>query len=281
MLNRLSAALTASALIALSACDDTDTQFTPPAKMPLVVEGWIEDEAVPVVIVTRAANLSSGVKLDELVERWCKVTVSDGTHSEILPMRINDSYTPKVIYSGMRLKGKVGGKYTLTVVTETDTVKATTTIPPVARIDSIKVTKVDMSEALFTINTYARIDSGKSMYYKFFTQVRNEEDRYYSSFLGTFKADDYKPDRGWVTSKGIHKTFEGHFSPHYHLGDTVSIKLCTLDSAAYGFWQAYETAVSLGGNMFFTAIQTCPTNVEGGLGYWAGYGTSMATVIIR
>ena len=267
--------------VVTSSCENDEPTDGVTRKMPLVVEGWIEDEGLPVVIVTRATDFNSGnAPLDNLVERWCRVTVSDGIQSEVLPMRINSNYKPGVIYSANRLRGKIGRTYTLMVETDTDTVTAITTIPPVARLDSLQTVRIEGSDTLFGIRAFAGIDVSKSCYYKFFTQVRGRESRYYSSFLGTFTADEYDSNQGWNVAKGIHDTFGEHYTPHYLSGDTVNVKLCTMDSTVYEFWQAYENTVSLSGNMFFTVTEGCPSCISGGLGYWAGYGTSIARIII-
>lgn len=247
---------------------------------PLVVEGWIEDEGKPMVIVTRAADLRQGNgSIEELVQRWCRVTVSDGEESELLAMRVDDRYFPSVIYTSSRLRGKVGHTYQLTIETDLDTVTAFTTIPPVAKIDSMIVKPVEGNKEHFSVSTFADVNADKNRYYKLFTSV-NSETRYYSSFLGLFSADEYDPKRGWDTAKGIHNTVGGHFSPNYNVGDTVRIKLCTLDEAAYSFWKDYETSVSLQSNVFFITTSDCKGNIEGGFGFWAGYGTSYGTVII-
>lgn len=267
--------------ITFSSCSENDPVDIFSQKMPIVIEGWIEDEGLPVVIVTRATNLSTADgPLDNLVQRWCRVTVSDSTQSEVLPMRINTQYIPSVIYSANRLRGKVGHTYTLMVETDTDTVTAITSIPPVARIDSLRVEHVEGSDSLFSIRTYASVDASKSRYYKIFTKVRGCDSRYYSSFLGTFSASEYDCAKGWNAARGIHNTFGGHFSPHYHSNDSIDVKLCTMDSVSYEFWQAYEATISLSDNMFFTVSKGCPSNIQGGLGYWAGYGTSMARIVI-
>ncbi len=277
----LNALLILTAIVTSSCESDEPDDGITLRKMPLVVEGWIEDEGVPVVIVTRATDFNNdNTPLDNLVERWCRVTVSDGVESEVLPMRINSNYKPGVIYSANRLRGKIGHTYTLMVETDTDTVTAVTTIPPVARLDSLRTVRLEGSDTLFAIRAFARVDASKSRYYKFFTQVNGRESRYYSSFLGTFNAGEYDSAKGWNVAKGIHDTFGEHFSPHYLSGDTVNVKLCTMDSTAYEFWQAYENAVSLNGNMFFTVSESCPSNISGGLGYWAGYGTSMARIVV-
>jgi len=38
--------------------------------------------------------------------------------------------------------------------------------------------------------------------------------------------------------------------------------------------------VLMSGNLFFTFADNCPTNIDGGLGYWAAYGSSLSIINI-
>lgn len=267
-----------SIALCLEGCDNDPSEIIDSKTAPLVVEGWIEDEAKPIVLITRAADLSVTTgPIDELVQRWCRVTVSDGEESEILAMKINPNFVPPIIYTSARLKGKVGHTYTLTVETDKDTITAVTTIPPVSRIDSLSISSVD---TMFNVRLFANVKLELSQYYKIFTKV-NEETRYYSSFLGIFSIDEYNPNKGWNVARGIHQTYEGKYTPNYITGDTVYIKFCTMDSVAFAFWKSYERSVSLQTNFFFTSTKECEGNIIGGKGYWIGYGTSFARCIIR
>ena len=271
--------LMASAL-ALCGCTES-AEPSPGEPSPLVVEGWIEDGGKPVVIVTRAADLSKPTgPVEDLVQRWCRVTVSDGEESEVLAMHIDKDYFPPVVYTSARMKGNVGRSYTLKVETDADMVTAVTTIPPVVRIDSLSIRRVQGADGAYNVRVFAAVDGDKSPYYKVFTRV-NGESRYYSSFLGLFRAEEYDKGNGWNAARGMHDTFGGHFSPNYLSGDTVRVKLCTLDSEAYKFWDSYEAAVSLQSNFVFLSTDGCKGNIVGGKGYWAGYGTSYARCVLE
>ena len=265
--------IVAATILAGCAGDDP----VPATELPVVIEGWIEDGEVPMVIVTRAVDLTTDVgSFDQYVEKWCRVTVDDGTRREILTGRLNSAYVPSFVYTGSRIRGKVGGSYRLTVETETATYEAETTIPAPVRIDSVRVSVT--GDGLRQVHAFPHIDPAEQhdRYYKFFSRI-NGESRYYSSFLGTFEGSVYDPVTGYPVNRGIHDTFTGtdKFTPLYTSGDTLRIKLCTMDEPAFRFWSAYENAVSLGGNMFFNVSQGCPSNIPGAKGYWAGYGTSL------
>lgn len=268
---------------ALCSCDNTEP-VNPDVQLPIVVEGWIEDGENPVVIVTRAIDLTAD--LDSLtldVQKWCRVTVSDGTHSEILTGRLNDKYIPSFIYTTTNMRGETGHTYTLKIETEKETVTAASTILSPVRIDSLKITRSPGCDTLFQIHAFAQFNREDGSYYKFFTKVNSSEKRYYSSFLGTFEGRYYNPDTGYSVSKGIHMTGDGEvkFTPYYSMGDTVAVKLCTIDSGAFDFWNSYENAVSMSGNLIFSFTGGCPTNLTGGAkGYWNAYGASVARIII-
>ena len=261
-----------------------------PEKMPIVVEGWIEDGGHPMVIVTRAVILrGDSIDFNESVEKWCRVTVSDGNRDVILTARKNDDYMPSYVFTSTRITGKVGLTYTLTIETEDESYSATTTIPAPVTIDSLRVSRSVMNDTLYQVHAFAPIAAERGRYYKFFTWVRNREKRYYSAFLGTFEGVDYNPVTGYGVSRGNHTDFRNvledgkkePFTPNYYKGDTVYVKLCTLEPEAYEFWRAYENSVSLSNNLFFNVTNGCPSNIAGAKGYWAGYGSSIRTAIVR
>ncbi|MCC8070836.1 MAG: DUF4249 domain-containing protein [Bacteroidales bacterium] len=266
--------------LCLSACADDEVERLTNADMPLVVEGWIEEGEYPVVMVTRAVNLLDTIgDLEQYVEKWCRVTISDDAQSVILTGRVDKNYTPPFVYTTSAIKGQMGHTYHLKVETESQTVESDATILPYTKIDSLRVKPCLDTDTLYRLVAYLSPD--QEGYYKFFSRVVNEETRYYSSFLGTFDGLTYNTSNGIDVMKGIHDTYEGHFTPYYHLGDTVRVKLCSLEPSLYAFWKAYEDAVSLSGNLFFTSTKGCPSNIPGALGYWAAYGYSARTIVIK
>lgn len=270
-------------ILLFAGCDD-EPRPSRPGRMPLVVEGWIEEGERPVVIITRAIDLTRPMdSLENYVEKWCRVSIDDGEQRYFLTARINHDYIPSFIYTTNRLRGRRGIDYKLVIETEDDTLTAITSIQPSVRIDSVKVARTANSDTLYQINVFAGGIVDGSGYYKFFSRVVNKERRYYSSFLGTFESSVYDAEVGYSVSKGIHNTFEGDqkFSPFYCKGDTVDVKLCRLSEEQFRFWTVYENSVSLSGNAFFNVAHDCPSNISGALGYWFGYGAFSRRVVIR
>ena len=61
--------------------------------------------------------------------------------------------------------------------------------------------------------------------------------------------------------------------PNIREGDEVEVKLCTMTSELFDFWNRFE--IFLTANMVDfrpVADNTVHANMHGALGYWAGYG---------
>lgn len=278
--------ISASAALLLAACTEAPEPLAPD-QFPLVVEGWIENDEHPIVIVTKAVDLTHDIEsFDDYVQKWCRVSIAtDGGKAEVLTGRINDAYTPEFVFTSKRITGERGHTYTLKIETETDTVVAATTIPTeMALIDSVRVEPSASCDTLYQIRAFSSaIRQSHDAYYKFFTRVMDKESRFYSAFLGTFEGEAYTPRTGFTVAKGIHNTYSGQFTPQYSAGDKVMIKLAVLTADGFDFWNAYENAVSLGGNVFFPSTAGCPTNLRilrsgapAPRGYWLGYSSALA-----
>lgn len=265
------------------ACEEADIE--PDAgPMPLVVEGWIEEGQSPMVILTRAVDLSQpSPSFDDFVEKWARVSVFDGDTRYVLTGRIDHRYTPPFVYTSARLKGKVGHTYRLLVETETDTLEAVATMLPAPDLLPLEAVHAEgQPDSLYAIR--ARIDGTvpDDGLYKFFSRAQPEERRFYGSFMGTFRGSDYNPETGMTITRGIHSLYSDEdFSHFYTAGTRVSVKICSLEPALYDFWHTYDNSVSLSQNLFFTFAGNCPSNVDGALGYWAAYGSSTRTIVVK
>lgn len=269
-----------SSLLAVS-CTGYDEPSVP-EKMPLVVEGWIEEDESPVVIVTHAVDLTdNAASFDDFVEKWGRVSVFDGDTRYVLTGRLNRDYMPSFIFTSANLKGKVGHTYRLLIETETDTVEAVSTMLPAPELQPLAAVRAAVNDSAYFINAKIN-DIDPNGCYKFFIKSSLNDSRFYGAFLGTFKGHDYDPENGFNVTRGIHATYDDsadtdHF--FYH-GDRVTVKLCSLGADIYDFWRVYDNNVYMSENLFFTFEENCPGNIRGGIGYWAAYGCSKRSVSI-
>lgn len=248
---------------------------------PLVIEGWIEEGQPPVVIVTRAVDLTvPSPSLDNSIEKWCRVTIYDGDTPYILTGTVNNDYTPAFIYTTSRLKGAVGHTYRLTVETDTETATATSTMLAAPKLMPLEAERTDDCDTLYRLHAFIK-DIDPTAHYRFFSRSHSVESRFYGTFLGTFTGSEYDSAKGWDITRGFHSGYAGtEFQHYYPAGERVTVRLCSMQPEIYQFWRVYDSNVSLSQNLFFTFAENCPGNIDGALGYWAAYGTTTRTITL-
>ncbi len=64
----------------------------------------------------------------------------------------------------------------------------------------------------------------------------------------------------------------------FKVGDTIAVKGMSIDIETFKFLRSYYSDLGSQGSPFASPA-SLQTNVEGGLGIWAGYGVSRDTII--
>lgn len=259
--------------------------YLPEQNDELVVEGWIEDNGFPVVILTKNINISNKYQsLDSLsscIVRWAKVTVSDGEKSVVLTGRYMKGYTPPYIYTTSHFRGEAGKTYLLTVEYGDFHATATTTIPNTQKIDELTVERCAQSDTLYQISLRYNDDEAEQNYYQIFTRVGGRDVRQYlAAYLGTIDNRVVKPKTKIPVYRGRDiNTLD--YTPYYTINDTVAVKFAHIDSTSYNFWYDYTRNLTTAGNMFFATAASLRSNIIGGTGYWCGMGSDIKYVAIR
>ena len=106
--------------------------------------------------------------------------------------------------------------------------------------------------------------------YKFFTRTTRKDEHYHPSLLA--QLDDSQLNG--YTEVFLYSTLrlmDLVSDPNLRQGDELWIKLRTMDRKSFYFWKNYETTIlSNVFNMDFWVDSQ--SNIQGGLGYWIGYG---------
>ena len=274
-------------LLAFSGCEGG---MLPSYDPQIVVEGWIEDDGYPVVILTTTVPVNDSVQdstdLKDYIIRWGKVTVSDGEKEVVLAGRKDDRYFPPYIYTTSKIKGEVGKEYHLRVEYSGRTVTAVTSIPEPAPLEYIRMHEVTDKEIQADLKRYQLIGGLKDKkdrkdYYKVFTKVQNQDSTFVSSFLGL--TDDAVLSDA-IEEIPINRGFgqlDGKNDPYFKSNDIVHIRFCTLTQDGWEYWSDFEEIQSLTQNPFFPITTDIRSNIKGGLGYWTGYGSNYYTLEIN
>lgn len=259
--------------------------YLPEQKDEIVVEGWIEDNGFPVVILTKNINISNVYQpmdsLSSRIVKWAKVTVSDGEKSVVLTGRYTHGYFPPYIYTTSHFRGEAGKTYRLTVEYGDFHATATTTIPETHRIDELTVERCAQSDTLYQISLRYNADEAEQNYYQIFTRVGGRNLRQYlAAYLGTLDSKVMKSGTKIPVYRGRDINTR-KYTPYYNITDTVAVKFAHIDRTSYDFWYDYTRNLSTAANMFFASTAAFRSNIVGGTGYWCGMGSDIRYVAIR
>ena|ERR1051326_3305301 len=294
----------------------------PAAKQKICVEGKIEPGIPPYVILTHNVPYFGPTDLNTMQNLFIHnavVLLSDGTTTDTLheycSQSLPDSLLPVVaqftgvdtaslknfnycLYTTFNLSlwGTVGKTYHLTIDASTAEknyhLTSTTSILTPVPLDSVwyKYIKADHTgDSLGFVYAHLTDPPAEGNCYRWLA-MREGKDQSFIAPAGSVFDDkfingqsfDFAYNRGSVpnsTAPDDNNEEEGYFK----IGDTVVVKYCTIDRAAFDFFRQVDVAVYSQGNPF-SSPSSVPSNVyprEDALGIWCGYGVFQDTVIFK
>ena len=238
----------------------------------IVVDGWIEDGGYPVVILTSSVAVVEGeMDYDDLqkhVLKWASVYISDGENKDTLIAMQNNRFFPPYIYTSNSLKGQAGKTYTLNVRYGKTEASAVTTIPAPQTLTKIEPNVTEEGSTI-RVGFTPQDDS----YYFFFTKRAQKDSTYLPSMYSLVDGSAVSGEYESIVFPGFN-IMGSEYEWHFQSGDHVSLRFCTLDRDAYAYWKAINEQWIFTRNPFFPVHSGAPSNVSGGYGYWAGYGST-------
>ncbi len=291
--------LMAMVMFSLQSCEEELDVDLPDDIDKIVVEGWIDQGNVPLVILTRNTPFFGTLSFEDIDDFFvhdAKVTISDGVNTNVLKeysfaeldLIGNASFysydTLDFLNGVLPIIGEAGTYYDLTIETEGKTLTSRTKIPNSLPIDSIwwEARTIGDNDSLARVLIEMQDPDTLGNFYRYFTQ-RNQEP-VWPAFNSVF---DDKVINGLsfptIVDRGFHRadtTVNFDNFGLFNLGDTVMVRLSNIDERVYDYWNTLETNSSGGGA--FTGITVVDSNIEGegGAGVWAGYAIQEKTIII-
>lgn len=295
----------------LSACEKDITVDLPQAEQKLVVEGSIEQNQPPLIILTKTIGYFEPADvntLEKLFVHNAEITVSNGSVSkqliEICTNDIPDSLIPLIAtLSGVNVNqlsainycvyttfdqsiwGEIGKTYNLTIKADGKVLTSTTTIPNLIPLDSVWYKNQGTYDTMGYVWATLNDPPGKGNSYRMFTQRRGKDARMIPIIGSVFddkfidgKNFEFYSIRG-TEFNSVAPDDDGEQRGYYKITDTVDVKFCNIDQGSFMFWRTYETEIYNNGNPFASPT-TIVTNIKGGgLGVWCGYGANYYTII--
>lgn len=253
-----------------------------PVPQQLVVEGWIENGGHPVVTVTRTLSIVVGEEVTagdiaHNIIRRATVTVNDGTQDYRLEGKIDMDVFPPYRYTTDALTGEVGKTYTLRVEYQDIVVTGETTIPEPVPIDRAYVREV--VDGVATLACAFTDPPAPGNYYKVFTKTKGKDGDYIPSAFGLVADKDLDQRESEIFIFSSMRLLEYYILPNIEEGSVVSVKLRTMTRESYDFWTAHDVRVN--GTSFSLRPKDTQklTTLQGGLGYWIGYGVDAPVTV--
>ena len=209
----------------------------------------------------------------EVVIKWAKVTVIHNDREEVLVGRRVEDYPTGYIYSGSDILGEVGESYTLRVEYSKRVWEATTTIVEPIELHDIEIIAID--EDNYTIEATL-----PATHHPCSIDCAIGDSQYYApTLLGSY-APSMTPRRITI-NRPMENFIREDIDIHFHHGEVVRLRVNTLTEFAYDYWRKWEDNFLNSVNPIFPSTSNLPTNISnGGLGIWAGYGTSYHRVTV-
>ena len=244
----------------------------------VVVDGWIEKNDVSYVILSKSVPINQEVNqynAFNYVIRNAKVTISDGNTEEILSLKTSQDRIPPYIYYGKDIIGTEGKTYTLKIEYNGKVITATTTIPNSVNIDEVTYQKQNTFDTKGNLHIQFTDPIHQKDYYQIATKVKGIDSLFVPSLYGNLDDSKFQTATiNWQIKKGI-TLFPKSIDPDFADGKEVFVKLRTMTKASHDFWNSWQNEIVNGQNPIFPSNTSLKSNINGGIGIWAGYGTDV------
>lgn len=268
-------------------------------ELKLVVDGQIETNGYPFVVLTKSIGYFSKVDFKTLQNTFvhnADITVTDGTTTiKLKEYAVDTGANGSSLFSfysidtsdatSLSFRGQAEKYYSIKIVVDGKTYTSTTKIPSVKGVDSIWFSQPGKVENTPTaVVMYARYSDPDSLgnYVRYFTK-RNSE-LFLTAFSSTFNDEIVNGTTldSLMLTAGYNRTKEPNFDSlgFFFVGDTVSLKWSAIDKASYQFFSTLEYATGAVGNPFASPVNVT-SNIQGNaLGAWVGYGSQITTRVV-
>lgn len=300
----------------LSSCEEEIDLDLPSGEKKIVVEGYIEQNMPPFVVLTSTLPYFSGKNIQEIQQSFVHkaiITVSNGNKtaslrefsSDSLPLylkpflkqvfsinsNVGDSsnqfhfnyyfYTNDTL---LNMLGEKGKGYKISINVGENKLSAETRINPAVPLDSIWSKPHEDPKKDSLLRLWAQYSDPDSFgnYVRYFTK-RNKE-IFYPGYFGSVFDDKFINGQKFRFSlepgRDRNATIERENLRYFKRGDTVIVKWSTIDKAQFEFWRTMEQDRNTNGNPFGSPT-VIKSNITGGLGIWGGMSSVYDTLVMK
>lgn len=298
------------ALMGLASCEKVLDIDLPDAVNGIVFEGYIENGTFPYVIVSRSENYFSPIQtaaeaiVNSLVmpdsvfitvdgvrvkmDSTCLSSLTPAQQQMALEFLGFQSFPPGLdlcLYTKFSMQGEFGKTYKMTAYVEGQEYNAVTSIRQPVELDSLWYKDELPADSFGSIWCRLSDPPHEENYYFMWTQNLTEGRSMYAidgspSFGDRLFNGETIEFNIYQGSNLANSTGNPEEEPWWFKeGDTVIVKLGTIDRGVYDFWESVYEATNL--NPFSAPTPVFSNFDNGGRGVWAGYATTVDTFVCK
>lgn len=305
-------------LALLLSCEKEVAINLPSVEARLVVEGKIDLNANPIIILSKTTGYFDPSDLNSVAETFiddATITISNGTTTSVMTKICSGSLSPPLQQAladqlGISVAilqnhnicgytdamiGEEGKSYTISINWEGENYNSTTKIPALVPLDSVwfevqgTLDSLGYTWALLSDppqrgNAYRWFYKRINKYTYGFANGEQKDLNFMAPPSSVFEDEFFNGltfDFAYNRS-GDNKNIDDDFgveSGYFKKGDTVIVKFCTIDKGVYKFINESEIQVASAGSPFAAPSNVTSNISNGALGLWAGYGVTFDTII--
>jgi hypothetical protein len=272
-------------IVFINSCEKEIPIDFPSYSKQLVVEGMIEQDKGPMVLLSFSAPFFTQIdsaNIRDYIALRAKITVSTKTDSFVLTLRPNDVYFPPYYYFSSDLSGKLNSQYSLKVEYSGHTFISTTTIPDIVYPDSVWFAKEINQDSLGLL--WIRINDNplEENFYQTLIKRKGKDKRFIPTLISVFDDKMFNGEKMQISlSRGSANMLEVGTNRFFAVGDTLILKFCSIDRTTFDFWHSLQGSIITSANPFSANALDVQSNIKNGLGIWGGYAAVYDTIIAK
>lgn len=264
---------------AAAACTES---FDEPERK-LVLEAWIDTDGYPVALLTETFSPGSSANVSDIVVKWGKVSISDGTDTIVMTGSYSADYFPPYRYFNYTMEGKPGKTYTISAEYDGMTVSARARMAQPTPIDSIVVSNIEGEDSLKSGMLYFTAPEDCPAYY--YLTVRNLIDHTNTqpglAMLSTTEVTEPAKKVSIPIYNPKNHVDSTSYVANLMVGQNLEIKLCRVEREIYEFWHDYDNYVMFGNSQFISNQGSLRGNIENGFGIFSVQATSTSYIKVE
>lgn len=263
-------------LIPFIGCSINDTDTI--SNDPLTVEGQIQEGKLAEIRLTNSLKFKGNIDSLEIarsIQSKAKVTLSDGSVTEVLTLKRDNSRFPFLFYRSNTIKGDLEKKYELSITVTGKSFNSTTSIPIKPKILNIDYTTArkdgvitpEFKDIKLTINN----PSKTIRYFKILMKGKNNTN--FENASPFIISTENINTETFPLIVNFNDFENGKKTNLLKVGETFELQIVSITKGQFDFWKSIkgDETTFLDGSSF--SNETISNISNGAFGYWSGENT--------